>query len=216
MVRLSTSLKIPSQLNALVYFLLFLLSNFLLAYFPLSFVLKLEIGLFGLLLPFVFACLKSVNPKEKPPYLQNTFDVSPYWMLVLLAAAIFIRLWKLTSLSTWPQADDSFISYWAMDLCRNWRWHPFFGHVQGMPLTFWLLAFFYKIFSPSLTSLWLFPAFISILTIFVIYAGFRKFFVPSFHFLLVAVSVFSFLFLYPAQFCMWPIVLIFSIVLAFA
>src|SRR5579872_4345554 len=111
MAKSSNPFNLTHSLNSWVYFLFFFVALTLLSYFSLPLQSQLWIGLFGLILPFSFACRKPIDPSTKPFYLQDSLKVFPLWIWILLLAAVFIRLYRLTTISTWPMPDEGVYSF---------------------------------------------------------------------------------------------------------
>ncbi len=197
-------------------FLAFLTTFSLLSYVPLCFQTQITLVILGLFVPWLVLSRKAALKREKSLLLQESFLPPAAWVALVLAAALFIRFWRLTSLSVWPMPDDGLYSYYALSLIREWRWKFFFSYTQVPPLTDWLLALFYKIIPPSLFSLRLFPALFSVLTVLVGWVGARKIFPPSTAFFLLFFCAFNFTFLYPAQFTFWAFLVLFFTVGALA
>ncbi len=169
-------------------FLVFLLANALLSYFPLPPAMRWAVGGFGILLPFLLSLgiSPSVTTADPPLYQRDFFPDPPSWIWFLLGgAAILGRFFALTSFAVWPNYDDGLMSYYALDLCRHWKWTLFFGVNQTPPLYLWGLGLVYKLFGPSLLSLWLFPAVLSLLTVPLGYWAARRYFSKSFSLIIV-------------------------------
>ncbi len=203
--------------NSWIYFFIFLLTNTLLSYFPLPGNIKLVVVLAGIILPLVaaFGWVPLGSAEQPIPWKKPNQFVLPWWCWSsLLILACLPRLAQLTTLSTWPTGDDGLYCYYAMELAKKWDWKFFFSYAQVPPLTQWLLALFFKIFPPSLFSLWFFPGLVSIFTVIVAWFN-RRFFFDYFSFMLLALFSFSFPFLYTAKFCVWYVIILFWTVLAF-
>ena len=135
-----------------------------------------------------------IRPDEKPtPY---EFPA----LIVIATGALFLRLFRLSSLSEWPMWDDGHYSFFALGLMEKWEWKFFFGSEQYMPLYIWIQGLFYRIFSPSLLTLWLYPTIYSIPLPLISYWAIRKHF-PGSHSILYACLIgFSFWPLYLSKF----------------
>ncbi len=172
----------------------------------------------GIVFPLVIAVLRpavSTGESPIPSKEKDTFIIPAWCWLCLLVLACVPRLAQLTTLSTWPAWDEGLQCFDAMDLNRKWEWRLFFTFNQIPVFTFWCLALFFKIIQPSLQALWLFPAFISILTVGV--AGLtRSLFPDRFVFLLLILISVNFPYLYTSKLCAWHVVVLFltSLVLA--
>ncbi len=129
--------------------------------------------------------LKPLSPPVKEPLFQKEIlPPASLWIWILLAgAAVFIRFYKLTTLSRWPLYDEGFVGYFAVNLSQKWDWSLFYGSSQAPPLFIWLLSFLFKGMGPSLAGLWFLPAFLSALAVPLGYLAARQFFPRSFSFL---------------------------------
>jgi len=185
-------------------FFLFLAVNTLLSYGPLPPGAKYGVGLLGFLV-FAFGlarALKKPAPGEKPPFELELFPKLPGWCLLLpVAFAVFPRLFRLTGLSAWPFTDEGYFSLYSIELMKNWDWKFFFALGQHPPFFNWAFALFFKIVPPSLFSLWLFPALLSVLAVGLAYGALRPSFPKSFAFLGLFVAGFSFWPLYAGRIC---------------
>jgi hypothetical protein len=182
-----------------LYFFIFLPANILLSYFPFSPGVKVWIGLFGLLLPFGMA-LKTYVPSssKKPLYSEEFLPPIPFWFWALVgSAAVFVRFYKLTTLSAWPHYDEGIWGFFALKIFQGWGWHLFYAGNPYPSAYIWILGLWFQLLKPSLFSLWLLPALFSILTIGMGYFAARSFFSKSIS------IVFAFLF----AFAFWPLFL---------
>lgn len=132
------------------------LSNTLLAYADLPFLWKILVVVLGLLLPWgiAFSLLRSKNSRED----RGTFPVPVGLWCLLWAAAFFLRFYRLTSLSSWPIMDEGMFGYFALRLYEHWNWELTHWVSQEPILYTWGLAWCFKLWGPSLFSLWFFPA----------------------------------------------------------
>ncbi len=209
MIRNNIFEKIPINFHSWKCFFIFLLINIFLSYSSFSTAIKVLVGLLGFGLLLIFYILSSQRNENLPVGPEDSFKPHYLWTCGILAGAILVRFWHLTRLSTWPMPDEGLFSFYALELARKWHWNFFFSYVQVPPITVWALSLFYKWIEPSLFSLWLFPATISVVTVFVIYVGAKKTFPASFTFLLLTMASFNFTFLYSARFCTWPVMVLF-------
>src|SRR5579859_1264382 len=169
MSSLSSSVPSPNALSWI--FLLFTLCNGLLAYSPLSLVMKTAIGLGGILIPFLYLLSKSYAGIFKP---VETKRSSPgffsHWTPALIfVLALCLRFYHLTSFSGWPSFDDGWLGAYALDFYEKWNWRILFGFEKSTALYPWAEVLIFKIIGPSLTSLWFLPAFLSFLTVPLLY-----------------------------------------------
>src|SRR6185369_1313772 len=111
-----------------VYFFIFAVANALLAYAPLSFLVKILLGLLFVVLPLVVAASSPSPAPEKPfPVSQPSFlPATPLW-LSLAALAIFLRLFQLTSLGVWPMWDDAHVAFFSIRQMQNWSFQMFYA-----------------------------------------------------------------------------------------
>jgi hypothetical protein len=156
---------------------LFIAANILLSYFPLTLTQALWVILVGLLLPAVlllFIPIKNISLKaECLPKIPLGA-----WMAAT-ALAVFLRLFKLDSLSSWPTVDEGVYAYFSTALARHWDWRLLISTSQVPAVYCWGHALLFKLFSPSLFTLWLYPAIWSLACLpLALWAG-RKAFSPS-------------------------------------
>ena len=200
-----------------VYFPVFLIANALLSYFPLPTGAKWAVLTVGIVIPLVMSALGPAASSKRglvPAPSKDSQALSHAWWVALLALACLPRFLHLTTLSTWPTGDDGLYCFNAMELNRKWEWRIFFDYNQVPPLTAWCMALYFRIFEPSLFSLWLFPALVSLLTVGTVFYA-RKYFSGLFAFYLLALVSFNFPYLYMAKFCPWPVVLLFLTTLVY-
>jgi len=166
-----------------VYFPLFVVVNSFLAYCPMGLSIKVWIGLMGVLLPVALA-LWSPSERESGDFPgQKVFAVPSWSWSLVLGLGLFLRFFGLTSLTVWPMWDDSECAFHSIQLTQHWIWKTSYDMVGILPLFFWLEALWFKCLSPSLFSLWLFPALLSVGALGIGYWGARRFFSPSMAFL---------------------------------
>jgi hypothetical protein len=189
----------PILSNPWLYFSIFLAANTLLSYGDLSLSAKLATGLLGLILPFILAALQSPSK----PLAENTAPKEflpsiPIWLWALLgAAAIFVRFYKLTTLSLWLNYDDGLWGFFALNFIHHWDWSPFYQDNSYPSLYAWGLAFLFKCFGPSIFMVWFYPALISLLAVPAGYLAARRYFSRSIAFVAGALMALDF----------WPIFL---------
>lgn len=203
MLKRSSSQSTSLSYHPWIYFFIFLAANFLLSYFHLSLETRLWVGLFGLAVPFLAAWLSFAPPssREKPLYTQEFLPPRPAWAWGLLAAAVlFLRFYKLTTLSVWPLYDEGMYGYYAAELSKQWNWQFLYGSSQAPPLYLWLLAGTFKILGVSLFSLWFLPALLSALLFPAGYWAARGLFSRSLSFLCACLMGFTFWPLYVGRF----------------
>lgn len=186
--------------NPWILFFVFLTTNTLLSFFPLTTTTKLWIGIIGLAFPFGMALTyhRTKSSSQKLFWEREFLPQIPIWVWFLLGiTAIFVRFYKLTTLSVWPHYDEGVYGYYAIQLDQKWNWRLFYGDSRVPPAYIWALCLWFKFFGTSLSTLWALPAFISTLVIPTAYAAARSFFSRSLSFLLVFLVSLSF----------WPLLL---------
>ncbi len=184
------------------FFFWFLGANSLLSFFPLPPGTKILIILFGILVPLVLAGSKS--DRSSPPIgnWNIAFPVFSRGLILTLALfAVFLRFFRLTSLAGWPTFDESMFCFFGLEFSKTWDFHLFQGISQIPPLSFWILGTVFKLFGPSLFTLWFVPALFSALTLPLVFLTTRKFLSPSLSGLMTWLWAFSFWPLYEGRFC---------------
>jgi len=152
---------------------------------------KVVVFLLGIVLPFVFLVRKSPNP-IRPPFELGIPTPPPWVFLALLAIAALLRLTALSTYSGWPSYDDSAHALYAANLVEQWDGSLRYTHSQYGGFYIWFLAGIFKLFGPSLTTLYLAPALLSLGAVIFAWAATRKFFPSSFAFGLGVFMAFSF------------------------
>jgi hypothetical protein len=186
-----------------VYFLFFLLNNILLSCFTLSLQVKLWVLLLGLALPFGLGLFVRRPLADHPDNLMTLEFLPPIrtWIWVLLGVfALFVRFYKLTSLSVWPNGDEGSVIYVIFQMMRNGVERFFYVSQQIPPFYPWWLNIQFKLWGPSLANFWFWPAFFSALAVPMTYLAARQFFSRSFSFFCVLMMAFCFWFLYAGRF----------------
>ena len=192
-------------LDTKVYFAFFLVMNALLAYGTNSLEIKFWGGCLGVLLPLAFLVYLKKNEKSGSKIIGGEETLPPSagrWIPLLFLAALVSRTAGLTRLSAWPMPDDGIFSYYSAVLSQQWSWQFFFSKAQAPPLFNWCLALYFKFCRPSLFSLWLFPALLSILTFLAGAWGARRYFPRSLALILISMGSMNFWILYTGRFCM--------------
>jgi tetratricopeptide (TPR) repeat protein len=176
---LENSLHLHANLVFILSLIVLVLSNILLSYFHFATLTNLWIGLLGLIAPLILILylVKEVN--------GNILSPLPIWFWILIGgAAIAFRAYRLTTLSAWPIVDEGVFSYFATLLEEKWNWQLTHGYAQEPILYTWGQFLFLKLFGNSLFSLWLFPAFCSLLSLPFAWAAARKAYGSSIGFIL--------------------------------
>ena len=185
-----------------VLFGIFLSSNTLLSYFPWPNPVKLWVGVFGLLIPFLLACWDLTQKRDgsvptplspfRDEFLPEGWFKWGGWFLTL---AMVLRFWQLTTLSVWPLDDDGLVGSISQGMVEGEPLRLFHAYNSIPPFTFMGLAFFFRILGISLFSLWLYPAVLSTLALFVWRWAARRLFSSSY----------AFLFQLGVGLCFWPL-----------
>ena len=175
-------------------FLVLNLVNAFLSYSSSDIQIKGLLFIFGIVLP-IYIALRSIpvlNPAENYP----AADLGPLFLLkvffiLFLSAAIFLRFYRLQTFHLWPSGDESLQGLFAIDLIRHWNWRFFYTTGQHAPLLIWLLKWLFQCFESPFLNLWLLPACLSIIFVFLSYWTARLFFpknVSAVYFSLTALS----------------------------
>ncbi len=199
---MKTSKKFNPSSQLWITFGIFLLTSGLLSYGPFSLTTKFTLFLFGITLPF-WLLVREGKAALSPERVLSTESLPavPLVVWVLLGvAALFLRFYKLDSLSVWPVLDEARNASFGMDLAREWHWQFFRDNSQMPPLFYWLIGFYFKFITPSLFSMWLFPALLSILALPLGYLAARKLFSKSFAFLFACLLCLGFYPVYVGRF----------------
>ncbi len=178
-----------------VFFIIFLLSHTLLSYSSFYFSIKLGICAIGLVFPFLLYLIVSrPNPvDEKNIYKLEFIPTVPLWIWITLGGlTIFVRFYKLTTLSVWPNYDDGLWGFMAIDFYHTWDWSLFYQDNSYPSAYLWGLGLLFKLFQPSIFLTWFYPALISTLVVPVGYAAARQYFSKSFSFVMALFLAFSF------------------------
>ena len=163
-------------------------------------------GTLGLSLPLSLLLLKKEG--SKPCIQEGSFGIVlpslsfPWmWLAAILTVGIFLRLFHLLSVPAWPIWDDAANCFFAIQQNDHWDWGLWFGWEKAPALSNWVLAFFFRFLTPSLFSMWFYPAILSILTLVLSYWACRQFFPASFSLLFTSLLAICFWPLYTAKFC---------------
>ena len=194
---MKSSTTIPFYLTPWACFFLLVAANTLLSYISLTLTAKLEVGLFGLILPVLLAALSIHSWPVSENFLRKEFlpPVS-IWVWVLIGiAVVFVRFYMLTTLSVWPNYDEGLWGFFALDFYHHWDLSLFYQDNSYPSVYFWGLGLLFKWFQPSVFLVWFYPALISLLVVPTGYGAARLFFSKS-------LSLFLGLFL---AFSFWPI-----------
>jgi tetratricopeptide (TPR) repeat protein len=134
------------------------LSNLLLSYFHFPTPINLWVVLLGLMVPLLLSLWATKEVDGAP-----LFPIPPWLWITIGAAAVVCRAYRLTTLSGWPIVDEGVFGYFATLLEEKWNWQLTHGYAQEPVFYTWGQFLFFKLFGNSLFSIWLYPAFCSLL-----------------------------------------------------
>lgn len=182
-------------------FVLFLISNSILSYtsFPIS--IKILIVIIGILLPGIGSLFLKKYDRPQPPLTNLEFMPKiplGVWIL-LIGLAFFFRFFQLTTYSVWPNYDEGWMGYYAVQLANHWSWDFLYAKSQIPPVYIWILGLFYKFFGSSLQTLWLVPSLLSLLALPIAYRAALAFFSRSFAFLFLVLLALNYWAWYTAR-----------------
>jgi len=126
----------------------------------------------------------------------------------LLFLILFCRSFQLTTLPFWPIGDEGILASLAIDQMKAWEWDLLVAEDRQEALGVWVLALFFKLFEPSLLSIRLFPALISLATCALAYWAARQFFPKGTAFLVLGLFGLCFWEFTFSRFCMRVILLV--------
>ncbi len=170
----------------------------------------LLISCLGLIVPLIFTFK---NPLLAFPE-KSLFSVPSWLWIPIFLGAFFLRFYKLTTLSTWPTLDEASQGLAAINLMETGRFHFFYAVARNPPFYLWGLAGFFKIFSPSIFSLWAFPALISCATVLAAFWVGHEMKKPVFGLAFTLFTAFSFWPMYSGRFSHPPPLMLFWVYLA--
>ncbi len=134
---------------------------------------------------------------------------SPWVFFLLGILAVGLRFYKLTTLSHWPLRDEGIFGYYAVHLSETWNGSLTQG-LNHLPTPFtWVHAVLFKLFGSSLLTLWVYPAFWSLLILPAGWFAARQFFPRSMSLLVLAFAAFSFWPLWLGRFSTQAVFLVF-------
>ncbi|HEY5038184.1 MAG TPA: glycosyltransferase family 39 protein [bacterium] len=188
--------------NQWLYLFIFFATNCVISFSDFSGATKLTLGLFGLVLPLYVALRVSapVPSRSLASYSKEMKDqpTQALW-LILFFFMVFLRFFKLTTFSCWPNLDEGWIGTIALDLSQHWHWK--FLWWETPPLTLWIVTGFFKLGCSPAFSLWFTSALASTLTVPLAYLAARQYFSKSFSFICGCLFAFSTWPLFIGKFC---------------
>lgn len=187
--------------NPFGFFCVFLISLSLISYFSLSLTAKLWIGTMGLLIPGLLALglVLESRWKDHSPKLPNfrPADPSVWAWCLLIVGFILTRLYHFQTIPFWPTSDEGIFLGLGLSQLAHWHWHLLWAEVRFEPLMVWLLGAYFKLVTPSLSSVRLLTLCVSLLTSVTAYKAARFYFSKST----------SFFFCVLLSFCFWNLTL---------
>jgi len=171
-------------------------------------VARLWVVLIGLVLPFSWLVLISKKQRGKNPGSVPIRIPAGIWILLGLTA-LFLRLFRLTQLSSWPIVDEGIFAYFATLLEEKWNWQLVHCFAQEPILYTWGQFLVFKLFGNSLASLWLFPAICSILCVPAAWLAGRRALGPAAGIFAAGWMAFGFWPLYMGRFSVQSILMVF-------
>jgi hypothetical protein len=194
-------LKILRSYYPWSYFFPFLIANLFLSYVDLSPYFKVGVFTLGVLAPLIIG-LALIQKEPLTPWFNDEPVIRPSLsiLLILFSIAIFIRFYHLTSFSIWPLTDEGLESYFSIETGEKWVWNSSHDFLRFPLLYDWLQGFLFKYMGPSLLTLWLFPALISVVTFIAAYFCFALFVSSSLAWIATFLVAFSFWPMYLSRF----------------
>lgn len=131
---------------------------------------------------------------------REVLPLAPSWVGALLVPVFgFLLFYYPPGLGSWPRPDEGMTSICAMALSKKWDWRFYYHFSQNLPLYYWIMAVYYRIFPPSLESLRLFPSLASALVLALNFLAARRVFSGSFAAVSTVLLGFNFWFLYSSH-----------------
>ena len=195
MLKAKSAQRTILSFNPWIYFFIFLITDSFLSYSNFSFETNLWIGILGLIFPFLLGLLTYQPSKDLkgPLYKQEFFKTISFWIWIIIGIlSLFLRFYRLTTLSTWPLYDEGMIGFSAMQIAQRGVDHLLYMYSDIPVFHLWVLSLFFKRWGPSLFNLWFLPAFFSTLSIPLFYLAARCYFSRSFSFFCVLLVSLSF------------------------
>ena len=175
------------------YFILFLLSNIFLAYFPLPYLFKWVLILFEIFFIFFGIGFRNKEEKAGAKVSKPVIPLPPLWgWIILLAAGIFLRFFHLVGFRPWLNGDEAIQGYFGLELLKKWSWQFFYQTGQIPPLYIWITSLFCRVSDHLFFNIWFPAALFSSLCLFVAYPAARRFFEKDVSFLFTLLFAFSF------------------------
>jgi hypothetical protein len=218
-------LNLANKLNPYWFcFYFFSLSNVFIAYGYGDLETNLFVAFYGIVIPGIF-CLCRLNQNatyqdgEKTQiFSKEGGSVSTPPILLWFAFGFLLlltRFYKLESIPFWPSKDDGHFGILGIALSQKWSWQLLWGECQNQPMVLWILAFYFKWIEPSLFSLRLFSALVSIATVLLGYWAARQFFSKGYSLILTFFFAFNFWALISSRLCIGPITVILMVYAVF-
>ncbi len=188
----------PAEPFILLCFLTLVAANSVLAYSSSSITVKTLIVVLGLIIPLLLA--GTLLPKKELLRSETLPSLSVWIWLALTFSALFLRLFRLTTLSTWPVADEGMFGYFTTLLEQKWNWEILHSPAQEPILYSWGELIFFKLFGHSLFTFWLYPALLSLACVPLLWLACRQIFSRSISIFAACGAVSNFWLLYVGRF----------------
>ena len=211
-------LNLANKLNPYwLCFCFFSTSNILIAYGRGDLETNLFVAFYGIIVPCVFSLyLLNRNAsfqdgKKRQILIVNDSSISTPSIFLWVSIGICLLatcFYKLESIPFWPSKDDGHFGILGIALSQKWSWQLLWGECQNQPLILWMLAFYFKWIEPSLFSLRLFSALVSIGTVLLGYWAARQYFSKGYALILTFFLAFNFWALISSRLCIGAITVI--------
>jgi hypothetical protein len=192
---------------------------FAIGWIPIGLELKkpffLAVLLFGVLLPAWWAD-RALRDGDPPGGSKGDFLplAGPMFAILLLSSAFAVRLFRLTTLSSWPLFDEGVCGFAALDLTRGAPRGLLYGNSQAPPALFWALESAFRLLGVSLGTLWLVPALLSFLFVPLAWWAARRWYPPQAAAFLAALAALSFWPMLVGRYCVVTVTLLPAMALA--
>ena len=193
---------------SLAAFLALTAANAFLAYWEPSTVAILWAGFLDLSVLVMYFLLARA-PASSALGAESLPPISAWVAAPFLGLAVFTRFFHLTSLSSWPTVDEGMFGYLAIQQSERWNWNLFHGPSTASALYSWLLSFLGGAFGYSLSTIWFFPALLSLACVLLVWLACRRLFTPSLSALAAGGMAFSFWPVYMGRFSIPSILMLF-------
>ena len=196
----------PTSFNPWPWFAAFVYINLYFSFGDIRLENNLWLGLGVVLFPLLGIFYLSMFKKNKASDFNqdDPSSIPPRWLWVIFfILLLFTRFYRLDSFPDWPVTDEGGTAYTAIELFNKWSHKLLFTEGQNEPLFFWGLALFFKVFEPSIFSIRLYSALISLATVGAGYWAARQYFSKQIVFYTTWLLALSFWPFTLDKLCMW-------------